>query len=1215
MKPSKTIFHGYSPDAPRFPRSAVVSGGRPVARGPSRDRRSAFPGVRRASWTSAAAREGWASPGPAGPPGRSPASKGTRLRPRGPGDGRLRAGPRGGPGRGPAAAGCGRSPVRRVRLRGRSRAPGGSRRRPDGGPRARRGERDPPRRGAQRRSSLRGARPAARPARPGSGGPLRRRAPALVHAVVARRRPRGVGLDGFLDRERSRRPGRRIRNRSWPSPRPGRTRISRASVRTSGSPRPTSRGMNIAYLLESTGLFGGREGRAPAGRRARAARPPRDRRLAGARARVVPARARPLRALVVCRDSAALAEADVRVGDLLPHGARRARERARPGLPPLSGLRRGDRVLQRCRAGRRDRPRLPASGAQARHLRDARAAARGDGLRSRHRRRPDVRPDGVLSGARARRGRSAGDSRRRRSRDRVQRRRRGAAGPRRVAAAGRPVPRAADLLRAAGTARARARAWPTSTTRSCRPSACRSPTGRAISSSGVPASRKASACRRSRLSRAASRACFPTSRASARSAGAAASYYEDGNPRSLAAALPAMLTADAQGPRARGRAGGGRAVRLRVRRREAGARLSRGARTGGVTESSLPAVSAIVVNHRSAAEAAACVASLREAFRREAVEGEIVLVDCASGPDEIRALEAAPVDARVYLEENRGYSGGVNAGLAKARGARLILANADVIFLDGASAPFSTRSRTPASAPRRRSVSGTRPARCACPPRRRRTFWASSALDPTASRPSRGARSRSGSGAATPATSSAPSSRRAATSSTASAASTSAIPSSTRRRSGKSGSAARGSPCDSSRRPGRGTSSRAARKETPKPRRGARPRAGGIARSGGGSWAGFCSTARARGRLSRGRTAPGGSPLRSSRRATGPGSPSPPTRRSFPSPGRRSRADSGCPRTCSRRCARGPSTCAHSIPATAGRSTRASGRSRELRDSRRGGFGRARESAASSRKSSGPRCRRRSGPGSSSRIPTAGTASWACSTEKIVGHYAGWGARFQLDGETRLLYSVGDVATDPSVRGLGGRRGVYRAMTDAFYARVGSDGVPFCYGFPNARALKVSEKIVGSRTLLPVQLVKVPIESFPPPPSDAEAGELADESFDPLWESARRGISHGAIRDRGRVNWRFHARPNRYYRMVWRRGGRRDDRVGRALRRRRRRDGRGLPGPRREGARTFPSSSPPRRTKPAASAPATSPSGSRREARAARRSSRCPARGSTPVSR
>ncbi len=156
---------------------------------------------------------------------------------------------------------------------------------------------------------------------------------------------------------------------------------------------------------------------------------------------------------------------------------------------------------------------------------------------------------------------------------------------------------------------------------------------------------------------------------------------------------------------------------------------------------------------------------------------------------------------------------------------------------------------------------------------------------------------------------------------------------------------------------------------------------------------------------------------------------------------------------------------------------------------------------------------------------------------EIVGNYAGWGMRFLLDGLPRLLYSVGDVATDPSVRALGGRRGVYRAMTEAFYAMVGRE-VPFCFGFPNARALKVSERIVGSRTLFPIGLKKTPVEAFGPPPSDAQAGESVDEGFDPLWEAGRRAFTHAAVRDRARVNWRFHARPGRYYRMVWRRQGR-----------------------------------------------------------------------------
>ena len=157
---------------------------------------------------------------------------------------------------------------------------------------------------------------------------------------------------------------------------------------------------------------------------------------------------------------------------------------------------------------------------------------------------------------------------------------------------------------------------------------------------------------------------------------------------------------------------------------------------------------------------------------------------------------------------------------------------------------------------------------------------------------------------------------------------------------------------------------------------------------------------------------------------------------------------------------------------------------------------------------------------------------------RVVGNYAGWGMGFRLEGAPRLLYSVGDVATDPSVRALGGRRGVYRAMTELFYDRVGREAVPFCFGFPNARALKVSERLVGSRTLMPIRVKKVAVEAFGRPPSDAEAGDSVDEGFDPLWEAGQRTFTHGALRDRARVNWRFHARPSRYYHMVWRRRGR-----------------------------------------------------------------------------
>jgi N-acetylglucosaminyl-diphospho-decaprenol L-rhamnosyltransferase len=97
-----------------------------------------------------------------------------------------------------------------------------------------------------------------------------------------------------------------------------------------------------------------------------------------------------------------------------------------------------------------------------------------------------------------------------------------------------------------------------------------------------------------------------------------------------------------------------------------------------------PEVSAIVVSHRSAAEAGRCVASLSRAFAEEGIRGEIVLVDCGSGQKEAGLLRAIPADRHVLLPENRGYSGGVNAGVARARAGSLLLSNADVVFAGGA---------------------------------------------------------------------------------------------------------------------------------------------------------------------------------------------------------------------------------------------------------------------------------------------------------------------------------------------------------------------------------------------------------------------------------------------------------------------------------------------------------------------------------------------------
>ena len=164
--------------------------------------------------------------------------------------------------------------------------------------------------------------------------------------------------------------------------------------------------------------------------------------------------------------------------------------------------------------------------------------------------------------------------------------------------------------------------------------------------------------------------------------------------------------------------------------------------------------------------------------------------------------------------------------------------------------------------------------------------------------------------------------------------------------------------------------------------------------------------------------------------------------------------------------------------------------------------------------------------------PDGGLSMVAVLEGRIVGNYAGWGMRFLLDGAPRLLYSVGDVATEPSVRAVGGRRGIYRTMAERFYEDV-AGRVPFCFGFPNPRALTVSHRLVGSRTLFPVRQVLTDCASYPAPPACARSGDSVGPEFDPLWAAASRGLAWAPVRDRARANWRFHARPGRYYRMVW----------------------------------------------------------------------------------
>jgi N-acetylglucosaminyl-diphospho-decaprenol L-rhamnosyltransferase len=99
-------------------------------------------------------------------------------------------------------------------------------------------------------------------------------------------------------------------------------------------------------------------------------------------------------------------------------------------------------------------------------------------------------------------------------------------------------------------------------------------------------------------------------------------------------------------------------------------------------------LSAVVVNYRSAALAAGCVASLRREAAGAGVPLEVVVVDNSAEPEERSFLGALDGVRYLPLETNAGYAGGLNAGVETANGDVLLLANPDLVFSPGSLSPL-----------------------------------------------------------------------------------------------------------------------------------------------------------------------------------------------------------------------------------------------------------------------------------------------------------------------------------------------------------------------------------------------------------------------------------------------------------------------------------------------------------------------------------------------
>jgi GT2 family glycosyltransferase len=94
-------------------------------------------------------------------------------------------------------------------------------------------------------------------------------------------------------------------------------------------------------------------------------------------------------------------------------------------------------------------------------------------------------------------------------------------------------------------------------------------------------------------------------------------------------------------------------------------------------------LSAVIVNYRSGALAAACAAGLRRECLAAGVPLEVVVVDNSAEAEERSLLGAIDGVRYLPLETNAGYAGGIDRGVEAASGDVLLLANPDLRFSPG----------------------------------------------------------------------------------------------------------------------------------------------------------------------------------------------------------------------------------------------------------------------------------------------------------------------------------------------------------------------------------------------------------------------------------------------------------------------------------------------------------------------------------------------------
>jgi hypothetical protein len=158
-------------------------------------------------------------------------------------------------------------------------------------------------------------------------------------------------------------------------------------------------------------------------------------------------------------------------------------------------------------------------------------------------------------------------------------------------------------------------------------------------------------------------------------------------------------------------------------------------------------------------------------------------------------------------------------------------------------------------------------------------------------------------------------------------------------------------------------------------------------------------------------------------------------------------------------------------------------------------------------------------------IPGEARSLVAVDGGEIVAHAGALRLPARWRGEDRDAWQLVDFAGTTRRRGL--RPALVELGCELLHDLPGAGDVPFLFGFPSERHFRLGERTFGYR---PLEQIPVLAGELPAGLSDA-ALQISDHDeghAEPVWE--RCGVD-GVRRSSAFLNWRYWARPRRYYRF------------------------------------------------------------------------------------